>query len=330
MKKRVVDLRTQVPLLDIANFGRGGGRVLTPALREHIALTVGRAPEVMIKVSGGSRNLTGVGRHFDYIGRQGKLAVELDTGDQVRARGLVKFLEGDWDLDLEAHEGPSARSVRGPRKPMKLVHNIIFSMPAGTPPEKVLRAVRAFATEEFALKQRYAMVMHTDEPHPHVHMVVKAVSERGVRLNIRKATLRHWRQRFATRLREQGVAANATERAVRGQVKSPMRSSSFRAMQRDASNRYFQRARSVYTELESRGLPPEKSSSQLIETRRNVLRDWESVHDILFREGQDDLAGKVRRFIDRMPAPRTDKERIAAALRLRDAQSRNLKDSLTR
>lgn len=101
-------------------------------------------------------------------------------------------------------------------------------------------------------------------------------------------------------------------------------------MQRDASNRYFQRARSVYTELESGGVPPEKSSSQLIETRRNVLRGWESVHDILVREGQDDLAGKVLRFIDRMPAPRTDKERIAAALRLRNAQSPNLEDSLTR
>jgi hypothetical protein len=31
-------------------------------------------------------------------------------------------------------------------------------------------------------------VLHTDEPHPHVHMVVKAVSEHGVRLNIRRAT----------------------------------------------------------------------------------------------------------------------------------------------
>ena len=36
-------------------------------------------------------------------------------------------------------------------------------------------------------KHRYAMVLHTDEPHPHVHMVVKAVSEEGVRLNIQKA-----------------------------------------------------------------------------------------------------------------------------------------------
>ena len=43
-----------------------------------------------------------------------------------------------------------------------------------TPPNKVLEAVKDFAREEFAHKHRYAMVLHTDEPHPHVHMVVKA------------------------------------------------------------------------------------------------------------------------------------------------------------
>src|ERR1700741_1316212 len=101
-------------------------------------------------------------------------------------------------------------------KQPKLVHKMIFSMPAGTPPNKVLAAVKVFAREEFGAKHRYAMVLHTDEPHPHVHMVVKAMSEEGVRLNIQKATLRHWRREFARHLREQGVAANATERATRG------------------------------------------------------------------------------------------------------------------
>jgi hypothetical protein len=33
-------------------------------------------------------------------------------------------------------------------------------MPAGTLPNKVLVAVRTFAREEFALKHRYAMVLH--------------------------------------------------------------------------------------------------------------------------------------------------------------------------
>lgn len=60
------------------------------------------------------------------------------------------------------------------------------------------------------------VALHTDEPQPHVHMVVKAVNERGVRLNIRKATHREWRREFAKHLRSHEVEGNATERAVRG------------------------------------------------------------------------------------------------------------------
>jgi hypothetical protein len=48
----------------------------------------------------------------------------------------------------------------------KLVHNIVFSMPHGTPPQKLLAAARHFAQEKFALQHRYAMVLHTDHDHP--------------------------------------------------------------------------------------------------------------------------------------------------------------------
>ncbi len=75
----------------------------------------------------------------------------------------------------------------------------------------MLEAARDFAREELALKHRYALVLHTDEPHPRVHLVVKPVSEQGVRLNISPTTRREWRREFARHLRDQGIAANATE-----------------------------------------------------------------------------------------------------------------------
>ena len=118
-----------------------------------------------------------------------------------------------------------------------------------TPPNKVLEAVKDFAREEFALKHRYAMVLHTDEPHPHVHMVVKAVSERGVRLNIRKATLREWRKEFARHLRARGVEANATERAVRGNRLPAKFDGIYRAEQRGESHHTRTRAEAVAREL---------------------------------------------------------------------------------
>ena len=86
---------------------------------------------------------------------------------------------------------------------------------AGHARKKVLAAVRKLAVNEFAFQHRYALVLHTDEAHPHVHLVVKAESEQGERLNIRKATLRHWRQQFAENL------ARAGHRSERDRTRGP-------------------------------------------------------------------------------------------------------------
>src|SRR6266513_2554845 len=125
----------------------------------------------------------------------------------------------------------------------------MLSMPPGTPPRGVLEAARNFAREELALKHRYALVLHTDEPHPHVHLVVKAVSEQGQRLNIRKATLREWRRGFARHLRDQGIAANATERAVRGETRTHKKDGIYRATLRGDSSHTRARAQAVASEL---------------------------------------------------------------------------------
>jgi hypothetical protein len=48
-------------------------------------------------------------------------------------------------------------------------------------------------------------------------VVLKAVSEQGKRLYVRKATLREWSEGFARHLRAVGVEANATPRQVRSE-----------------------------------------------------------------------------------------------------------------
>jgi hypothetical protein len=45
----------------------------------------------------------------------------------------------------------------------------------------------------FPKLHRQALVLHADEPHPHVQLILKAMNEHGQRLNIRKAMLRGWR-----------------------------------------------------------------------------------------------------------------------------------------
>lgn len=204
--------------------------------------------------------------------------------------------------------------------PPKLVHKVLFSMPPGTPPAKVLKAVQNFAREEFALKHRYAMVLHTDEPHPHVHMVIKAVSEQGVRLNIRKDTLREWRQKFAEQLRREGVAANATERAVRGGSHTRKTDGIYRANLRGESRHVRDRAHAVATAVERGEFKVEPGKSKLQATRTEVERGWTAVGEILVAQGQPELATEVRRFSRAMRPPMTEGEEIAADISRRSAR----------
>jgi hypothetical protein len=283
MAKRIVDLRGQaVPLLDVASYGRRapGHPPLSKAEIEHISRTVRRVPEVMIKVSGGARTLHGVESHLDYIGREGEGEVETDDGKLLQERGFERDLLKDWDLDLEAKMAHGTGDRAG-RKPPKLVHNLVFGMPRGTPPDKLLKAVRKFATEKFALQHRYAMALHTDQGHPHVHVVVKAVSEQGVRLNIRKATLRKWRRDFAEYLREFGIEANATERAVRGETASRKSDEIHRAMLRKDSTHVRERAESVARELLTGKTAVESGKKVVMDTRRAAMQGWLGLAELL-------------------------------------------------
>jgi hypothetical protein len=232
----------------------------------------------------------------------------------VSGKGAEAALLKDWDLDIETDRRQATLAATNNRQPPKLVHKLLFSMPPGTPADKVLEAVRNFAREEFALKHRYAMALHTDEPHPHVHMVVKAVSEQGVRLNIKKVTLREWRSEFARHLRDLGVSANATERAVRGETRTHRRDGIYRAMLRGDSTHMRKRTESVASEMPVGKVGVEPGKAQLTRTRREVERGWRAVIAELSSIGRDGSADKARTFLGIMKQPQTDRERISQQL----------------
>jgi hypothetical protein len=308
-------------LLDIASYARQGPGTrdrLSPKEIEHISLTVRRAPEVMVKVlTRGGQDLKSIQRHLAYLSRKGELEIETDEGERVAGKGVEKELLEDWDLDLQENRRRADLGPRKDRVPPKLVHKILFSMPPGTPQKKVLEAVKDFAREEFGLKHRYVMVLHTDEPHPHVHLLVKAMSEQGARLNIRKATLREWRREFVRHLREQGIAANATERAVRGETRIGKRDGIYRAALRGDSTHIQNLTYTVASDLRRGDIIVEGGKSTLRATRRRVEEGWHALSEILDAEGYLALATEVRRFLLDMPSPRSERESIAAALMFR-------------
>ena len=329
MSKRTVRIRDDEPLLDVVSNGRDGpgetcGR-LTPARLEQIRRTVGRTPEAVVKaLPRASNDLKAVGKHLDYIGRNGTLELETDDGDRLSGR-IGKDLLDDWDLDIDDVRRQATLAPTIGRQPPKLVHKLMFSMPPGTPPDKVLGAVRDFAREEFWGQHRYAFVLHTDEAHPHVHLVLKAVNEQGVRLNIKKATLRQWRSEFARNLRMLGVEANATERAVRGQGVKSKKDGIYRASLRGDSTHVLAQAEAVAAELLRGNSQDEPGKRSLLETRRQVERGWRTLADRLAADGQQDLARDVVHFVNRMSPVRTEREFIAHELRerLRDRRARD-------
>ena len=317
MRIRAIRAVRGTPLLEIASLARHGpaGRVrLSRVQVAQIVRTVARAPEVVVKVTRGATSAAGAVAHLRYIDRTGKLDIETDEGERLKGKGIEKEIIADWDLDsTRAHGRGPYRGKPGPT-PARLVHNVILSMPKGTPPEKLLLASREFAREEFGLKHRYALVLHTDQDHPHVHLVIKAMSEDGNRLNIRKATLRHWRGLFAQHLREHGISANATERAVRGQARSAFKDGIHRASLRGDSRYLLQRVTRITQEVRNGGLKPSPGKTKLLDTRRDVIAGWRAAADGILAAGQGALAQKIWEFIGAMHRPLTTDEQLAAKL----------------
>ena len=303
--------------LDLVSYGRRGRHTplqFSPAQLEQIGRTVSGVPEVMIKVSGGGKSADAVQTHLSYIDRHGRLEVHTDEGEKLQGKGVADHLVDDWNLDAgKGQYRPGPKAGEKDRRP-KQAHNIVFSMPAGTPPAKLLAATQKFAREKFALQHRYAMVLHTDQGHPHVHLMVKAQSEDGQRLYIRKATLREWREDFAGYLRELGVAANATPAALRGKPKDRKKDGIYRALKRGRSTFMRRKVERVAAELQRGRLAPEPEKARLLATRERVVEDWNATATLLRAQGQESLAQGVEAYARRMPAVATQKELVAKGL----------------
>jgi hypothetical protein len=180
-------------------------------IRQRIAATVKRrAPQVMVKVTGGGRGMAAIAAHFRYISKNGRLDIEDDRGVVREGKDALQDLVEQWRL------GGSLIDDFGHRRE---AYNIMLSMPQGTDAKMVQKAAREFAKAELA-DHRYVMVLHEHQANPHVHLSVRAESRSGKRLNPRKIDLHRWRETFAEKLRGWGVEAEATRQATRGAIRN--------------------------------------------------------------------------------------------------------------
>jgi hypothetical protein len=291
---------------------------------DQISRTVRRTQEVMVKVTGGGTRRGAVTAHFAYISRRGALEIETDEGERVGRPEQQKQLLDDWHLELTAGQYRRQMDDGPTRRPTKLVHHIVLSMPAPTPADTLLAAARQFARQKFA-QHRYAMVLHTDQRHPHVHLVVKAENELGRRLHIDKQLLRDWREDFAQLMREQGIAANATPRAIRGENSKKRRERIFKGQRYGKSTALRDRVIGIAKELSRSGTVVDSARERLLETRRSLVSTWMKAADVLDSQGEEILAGDVRYFARHLPPVLTDRQRLAAQFIRFKEQERRVK-----
>ena len=262
-------------------LGTNGSRQRAAAIRECIEATVvRRAPQVMVKVTGGGRGMKAIAAHFRYISKNGRLDIEDERGETMRGKDTLPELADDWRFG-----GTLIEDVGDRRE----AFNIMLSMPRGTDPLTVQRAAREFAQIELA-DHKYVMVLHDHQANPHVHISVRAESKHGKRLNPRKADLHRWRETFAEKLRGHGVEAEATRQATRGRDRNY--ETLWRVKARDDGRLRTSRAAT-------------KSSPQARSTRTEAVEAWIQVGRALavsVDQADRYLARSIATFIREMPS----------------------------
>ena len=206
---RIVQVKTQPKL------GASGAHQRANAIRQRIEATVvRRAPQVMVKVTGGGRGMAAIAAHFRYISKNGLLEIEDQRGQTMQGKDSLHHLADEWRMGGARIPDDAEPGQR------REAYNIMLSMPRGTDPLIVQRAAREFAKSELA-DDKYVMVLHDHQANPHVHISVRAVSRLGKRLNPRKSDLHRWRETFAEKLRGYGVEAEATRQSTSGRYRQP-------------------------------------------------------------------------------------------------------------
>nr|WP_081057222.1 relaxase/mobilization nuclease domain-containing protein [Burkholderia cepacia] len=255
-------------------------------LREKLQVTLGGAPEVMVKISnkgGGAQGMAVVRRHLQYISRNGCVALEDQDGHAITGKDQLYDLFEQWHLGGWGIPQESSR---------RETLNVLLSMPPDTNRQAVRDAARAFAHETFGDGRPYVFAEHDDEAHPHVHLSVHTRGPDGRRLNPRKQDLHQWREAFAQQLREHGVEANATSRVVRGQT------------------RRFPKQAAIW--MATQGIPLRYNSPAIDDETRQVmwqahldtLRAWHEIAHTLAHSnapGDRTMAIGIANFVSRMP-----------------------------
>ncbi len=279
----------------------------------------------MVKVSGGAKSPGGVIKHLAYIDRQGELEIETDGGRRLKGDGIEKGLSSDWELEeLSAigkapYRGKPGRAPREARAQHCALHAAGNRSPQSPvrQPRLCTRAVRI----ETPIRPGFA---YGPGPSPRACRG-QGVSEDGERLNIRKATLREWRSRFAEQLRHHGVSGQCHRtRGARPEPQKPQdRYISFGSA-RGTRAIYATTGAASNVRCALEGFSRTPARQRLLKPGARWSPGITAPAEALLQAGQADLARKILGFVGRMSPPRTADEHLVAAVARRSREARTV------
>lgn len=279
------------------NFGRG-----------NVSRVANRAPQVMVKMTSACKGGAQLKSHLDYITRKGNLVAEDENGNKIDGRGEVGEVAEEWMEDMGRRKKNTRDST-----------NLILSMPPGTNPDGLKKAVRGFAKETFGENHQYLFVLHTDEKHPHCHLTIKNMGYDGRRLHVQKGDPQKWREGFAKHLRQQGIEADATPRAPRGVIKKSTKQAVVAMRKRGIKLKTDEaKVREALNEVLGKEKPGARPWEETIKKRQQAVRSgWLTVAKELARsENPEDrkLSAEVFKFVQDMPPLKTERHLIQERL----------------
>jgi hypothetical protein len=241
-------------------------RKTSALLKAHAMWTVRGVPEVVIKVSGGARTIRGVAAHLEYLETRADL--ETDDGAVLAEKGLGRELLKGWDLEVDeirrhtpreqsppvgSHQSSSTISSSRCRRarPRTGCIKLCASSPWRSSGSAPLRDGSAYGPGTSARAHRG-----------------ESWKRAGRASLYPKGHAPEVRRDFAQYLRDHGVEANATERAVRGSHHQNRKDGIFRAAGRGESTFIRARVESVARELAGGGLIAERGKGRCATQKR--------------------------------------------------------------
>lgn len=272
-----------------------------------IARVTARTPEVMVRISGKAKGARHVEEHLRYITRNGDLTAEDEHGQEITGRRMVKETASAW------MEGSALNRRSNSRDTV----NIILSMPPGTDREKLLVAARQFGRKTFGGRYSYLLVRHDDTDHPHCHLTIRSLGFDGRRLNPKRPDLQAWRIAFAESCRQNGIAAEATPRRVRGVVRKPKKQAVLHADKAKRSTVQKAKVREALVDV-TRSTPVPLGQDRAASAQEQVREDWRQLANDLAHTSAENgrtLAQQIHRYLAQMPAPETERMQIQKQIR---------------